>query len=147
MNFLVTKTWDNFFSIQVHRIPIRAGDWPALFKKHTMSVSKKYFSFLFPVPVEFMPSVKVITQYEINVRYSLHWNKKVELEAYTLKTGMAKHITDFQKLEDQMLAAAENNSKQYRAPGQGGHKSILQPGEDPYQDAILSLKEKEYYGY
>jgi hypothetical protein len=90
----------------------------------------KHFSFLFPVDPWFMPAVKVITQYQINVRYTLDWRGVVTLDDYNVKPGMAAHIVRWDLLELAMLKAAENNSKQYRKPGQGGKAHMEQdPGK------------------
>jgi hypothetical protein len=95
----------------------------------------KHLSFQFIIPNEFFNiSVKVTVPYEITVRYALHWNKKVDLEGYTIKPGMAKWITNWQGMEDQMQAAAENNSKLYKLPGQYGGIKMRPEGLDPYQD-------------
>jgi hypothetical protein len=101
----------------------------------------KYFSFLFTIPNwHFSPAVKITIPFEINVRYALHWNKKVEVEAFYLKPGMAKLIDDWEKLEQEIQDAAENNNKQYLAPGQlRGRRPQPQPGEDPYLDHELYL--------
>jgi hypothetical protein len=77
----------------------------------------KHLSFLFPVDPWFMPAVKVITQYQINVRYTLDCRGVVTLDDYNVKPGMAQHIVRWDLLEVAMLKAAENNSKQYRKPG------------------------------
>lgn len=95
----------------------------------------KHLSFIYMVPVEFFsPAVKVIKQYGINVRYTLDWRGVVALDDYNVVPGMAKHIVNWQGLEDQMLKAAENNSKQYRKPGQFGKGKVRPEGLDTYQD-------------
>jgi hypothetical protein len=95
----------------------------------------KHLSFQFIIPNEFFnSSVRVTVPYEINICYSLHWNRKVVIDAYYLKPGMAKLIVNWQGLEDQMQAAAENNSKLYKAPGQHKGGYMRPEGLDPYQD-------------
>lgn len=87
----------------------------------------KHLSFLFPVPAEFFnPCVKVTKPFEINVRYTLDWRGVVALEGYTVTPGMCKWIVGWEQLEDQMQAAAENNSKQYRRPGDWMSKHLPQ---------------------
>ena len=98
----------------------------------------KHFSFLFLVDPCYMPNVKVKTQYEINVRYTLDYRGVVTLNDYNVKPGMAQHIVRWDLLEAEMLRAAENNSKQYRKPGQGGRGHIEQdPGK------ILELEQRQ----
>lgn len=81
-------------------------------------MNTKFLSFLFPVPGYFFSdAVKVITPYTINVHYSLHYNKRVVVERYSLLPGMAQHIIGWEKLESEILLAAENNAEQYRRPG------------------------------
>jgi hypothetical protein len=98
-------------------------------------MNTKHLSFLFNIPDEFFsPDADLPRPREINVCYSLHWNKKVDVDAYYLKPGMAKHIVNWQGLEDQMQKAAENNSKLYKLPGQYGGIKMRPEGLDPYQD-------------
>jgi hypothetical protein len=81
-------------------------------------MNTKHLSFLFNIPDEFFsPKADIPRPREVNVCYTLYWNKKVEVDAYYLTPGMAKLIVNWQGLEDEMQKAAENNSKQYRAPG------------------------------
>jgi hypothetical protein len=90
----------------------------------------KHFSFLFPVDPRFMPAFKVTQQFQINVRYTLDYRGVVTLEDYNVKPGMAQHIVRWDLLEAEMLKAAENNSAQYRKPGQGGRGHMEQdPGK------------------
>jgi hypothetical protein len=98
-------------------------------------MNTKHLSFLFPIPDwHFSAAVKIVTPYVINVRYTLHWNKKVDVEAYYIKPGMAQHIINWTKLEQEIQDAAENNSKQYRLPGdyRGGH--VRPEGVNAYED-------------
>lgn len=94
-----------------------------------------HHSFLFTIPTDFFnASVKVITPYEVNVRYSLDFMGRVELEAYYVKPGMAKRIVGWDELEKQMLAAAEHNSKGKVKPGAHKGRKMRPEGLDPYQD-------------
>jgi hypothetical protein len=98
----------------------------------------KHFSFLFLVDPRYMPAVRVTVQYQINVRYSLDWRGVVTLLDYNVKPGMATHIVRWDLLEAEMLKAAENNSKQYRRPGQGGRGHMEQdPGK------ILEMEQRQ----
>lgn len=82
----------------------------------------KHLSFEFIVPSEFFnASVKVTVAYVIPVRYTLNWKKEVAVEGYTVKPGMAQHIVNWEGLEKEMLAAAVNNSKNYRVPNGRGY--------------------------
>lgn len=124
--------------------------WPALaaiLKKqiqitHMLTDHTKHLSFLFTVPNElFSSAVKIITPYTVNVRYTLNYKGEVELNDYNVKPGMAQHIDNWERLEEQMLEAAKNNAKSYNIPnGKGYFKAMPQPGEDPYWDAQMSLK-------
>lgn len=77
-----------------------------------------HLSFLFYVPLEFFsPAVRIVTQYNINVRYTLDWKGEVTLNDYNVKPGMAQHIVKWDELEEQMLEAAKNNALDYRKPG------------------------------
>jgi hypothetical protein len=53
----------------------------------------------------------------IHVQYSLHWNKKVTLDGYSMKPGIAVQIKDWNRLESDLQLAAENNSEGHRLPG------------------------------
>lgn len=102
----------------------------------------KHLNFHFTVPNEFFSSaVKVTIPYEIYVRYALNYKGEVEIEGYMCKPGMAQHIVNWEGLEEQMLEAAKNNSKNYRIPnGRRYFRPMPQPGEDPYFDARMELK-------
>jgi hypothetical protein len=95
----------------------------------------KHLSFIYMVPVDFFsPAVRVVKQYGINVRYTLDWRGVVTLDDYNVVPGMAKHIVNWEGLESEMLKAAENNSKQYRKPGQLQGRKMRPEGADSYQD-------------
>ena len=98
----------------------------------------KQLNFLFLVDPSFMPNVKVTVQYTINVRYTLDRTGKVTLNDYNVKPGMAQYINNWEKLEEEMLKAAENNSKDYRRPGQGGRAYMEQ---DPSK--VLELEQRQ----
>lgn len=104
----------------------------------------KHFTFEFYVPADFFsPAVVVTTPYVIPVRYTLNYKSDVEVIGYALKPGMAVHIVNWGGLEQQMLEAAKNNSKQYRPPnGRSYFKQLPQPGEDAYWDAQMAMKVK-----
>lgn len=72
----------------------------------------KHLSFLYPVPRHhFKDGSKVTHLIEINVHYALYWNRKVEVEGYVITPGTAKHIQDWDKLEEEIKAAAEHNAE------------------------------------
>lgn len=102
----------------------------------------KHLSFLFYVPLEFFsPAVKVTQQYAINVRYTLDYRKEVVLDDYNVKPGMAKHIVNWEKLEEQMLEAAKNNARNYRVPnGQGYFHTPYNP---MYNEAANDLHREQ----
>lgn len=82
----------------------------------------KHLSFDFPVPADFFsPAVRITVPYVIPVRYTLNYKKEVALEGYAVKPGMAVHIVNWEGLEEQMLEAAKNNSKNYRVPNGRGY--------------------------
>lgn len=103
-----------------------------------MHSQTKHLSFLFLVDPRFMPAVKVTEQYQVNVRYTLDYRGVVTLLDYNVKPGMAQHIVRWDLLEAEMLRAAENNSKDYRKPGQGGRAFM---DEDPGK--ILELEQRQ----
>lgn len=95
----------------------------------------KHLSFLFPVDTKFFSeAVRIVTQYEINVHYTLDWRGVVLVQGYTIKPGMACHIIKWEELEDQIQLAAENNSKQYRRPGEWMSRQIPQPFEKSFYE-------------
>lgn len=104
----------------------------------------KHLRFDYPVPSDNLTDWKGRLPV-IHVQYSLHWNKKVTLDGYTMKPGIAGQITDWVKLEEQMQLATENNSKNYRRPGQyrGGH--MRPEGVDSYQDIHDQWKRETGY--
>lgn len=111
----------------------------------------KYLSFLFPVPEKYFSSaVKVVKPFEINVHYSYDWRGVVNIERYSITMGMAQHIVKWNELEEELKLAAENNSKQYRKPGDIGFFRSLTT-DDLYKEindeAKLEIKEKERYGW
>jgi len=105
-------------------------------------MNTSFHSFLFIIPAEFFSDAgQKVTPYEVNVRYALHWNKKVDVEAYYIKPGMAKHIVNWDKLEEQMQLAAENNSKQYRVLGdKWGRAASNDPHELLYAEQHQQIK-------
>jgi hypothetical protein len=112
----------------------------------------KHLSFLYPIPRHhFKDGSKVTHLIEINVHYALYWNRKVEVEGYVITPGTAKHINDWDKLEEEIKAAAEHNSKRYRAPGERRTSGMRPEGVEPYQDIHDQWKqevaEKERQGW
>lgn len=98
-------------------------------------MNTKYLSFLFIIPNRhFNAAYKITVPFEINVHYSLHWNKKVDVLTLGIKPGMAKMINDWERLEQEIQDAAENNSKQYRVPGEYGGGHVRQEGVNAYED-------------
>lgn len=81
-----------------------------------MTHDLKHLRFDYPVPSDNLNDWKGQLPV-IHVQYSLHWNKRVTLDGYTMKPGIAGQIKDWVKLEEELQHAAENNSKQYRKPG------------------------------
>lgn len=110
----------------------------------------KQFTFLFLVDPLYMPNVKVKTQYEINVVYTLDYRGRVEVIGYTVKPGMAQHIHNWDRLELEMKEAAENNSKGKVKPGD--YRGHMRPeGANPYEDISdewkRTIREKEANGW
>lgn len=100
-----------------------------------MADHTKHLSFLFTVPIEFFNScVKVKTQYEVMVRYTLNYKGEVALDDYNVKPGMAQHIVNWTGLEEQMFEAAKNNSKSHQIPGTKRGNSIRPEGLNSYDD-------------
>ena len=111
----------------------------------------KHLSFDFPIQTSFLTEWKNPEQPVIYVRYTLDWRGVVQVEGYTVKPGMAQHIVKWEQLEDEMLKAAENNSKDYRRPGHRSGGRAKQHGNDPYNDIHDQWKqeihEKENHGW
>jgi hypothetical protein len=87
----------------------------------------------------------------VHVQYSLHWNKKVTLDGYSMKPGIAVQIKDWNRLESDLQLAAENNSEGHRLPGDHRGGRMRPEGKDAYQDIHdrwkQETKQKEYYGH
>lgn len=106
----------------------------------------KHLSFLFIVPVEFFnSSVRVVTAYEINVRYTLNYKGEVALDDYNVKPGMAQHIVNWTGLEEQVLEAAKNNAKGYKVPG--GRQYFHTPENNMYNPESNELHREQQIMY
>jgi hypothetical protein len=81
-----------------------------------MSKETKYYH-PFTVPSEyFSSSCEVKVPYTIVIRYTISWDHKALIEAFSMKPGMAKHIVNWDKLELEMQVAANEDAKQQPAP-------------------------------
>jgi hypothetical protein len=102
-------------------------------------MNTKFLSFEFTIPNwHINPAYKVTVPFVINVHYAFHWNKKVDVQAFYVKPGMGKLIVNWEKLEEEIRLAAENNSKMYKVPGEGGG---FKYETDPLR--ILELEERQ----
>jgi hypothetical protein len=75
----------------------------------------------------------------VHVQYSLHWNKKVTLDGYSMKPGIAVQIKDWNRLESDLQLAAENNSEGHRLPGDFISKQVPKEVDVHYNSVMHAL--------